>query len=73
MKIDIEKFKEMQKYLHELNAMDRKDIEIEGVKIPEDYVEWWRYIGLNNCSYINTLINVGAARHFTAADSRYRP
>ena len=56
MKIDIEEFKKVQKYLRDLKALDYRDIEIEGMTITEAHKDWWKYVGLNNRSYIQMLL-----------------
>ncbi len=56
-KIDLDKFKKMRKYQKEINAMNYQDIEILGVDIPQKMKESWKYVGLNNCSYIDMLID----------------
>ena len=47
----------MRKYQKEINAMNYQDIEILGVDIPQKMKESWKYVGLNNCSYIDMLID----------------
>lgn len=56
MKIDIEEFKKHQEYIESINALDYKDIEIEGVEISKAAKRLWRFIGLNNISYIEMLL-----------------
>lgn len=57
MKVDIEEFKKHQEYIESINNLDYKDIEIEGVEVSEDVKKRWRFIGLNNISYIEMLLD----------------
>lgn len=58
MKVNIERIKELRAELNEINSVDIEDIEFyengEKVDVPQEHINNWRFIGLNNIEFITT-------------------
>ena len=56
MRVDLDKWVEIFKQTRELNSTKIEDLELylngEPVDVPEEDVEMWKYVGLNNVHFV---------------------
>jgi hypothetical protein len=59
MRVDIERIRKLRAELEEINAIDLKDLQLfennQPVTIQPKTIEWWKFVGLSNMSFLESL------------------
>ena len=64
MKVDVEMLYKLKAEINKINSVDIEDIEFyengKKIKIPQEYIKKWKFIGLNNVAFITTDFYLGS-------------
>jgi hypothetical protein len=59
MRVDIERIRKLRAELDEINAIDLKELQLfengQPVTIQPATIEWWKFVGLSNMSFLESL------------------